>query len=202
MPYEIVRRFEKEVAEYSGAKYGIMVNSCTNAIFLCCLYCNVKRVILPAYTYPGVAMSVINAGGNIKFQDYKWQGAYQLEPYRIFDSALRFKKGMYRKNSLYCLSFHYKKLLPIGHGGMILCDDKAEYDWFKRMSFDGRTEGVPLNREYFDVIGYHCNVMPEQAARGMMFFHLVKNKDLPDLKVEEQGYPDLRKFNIFKQDGK
>lgn len=200
MPYEIVRRFEREVAEYAGAEYGIMVNSCTNALFLACLYSKVKRLILPAHTYPGVAMAVINAGGSIEFQDYKWEGVYQLEPYRIFDSALRFKKGMYRKGSLYCLSFHYKKLLPIGHGGMILCDDEYEYKWFKKMSFDGRTEGVPLDKENFDMIGYHCNVMPEQAARGLMFFHLAKNKVLQDLKVEEQNYPDLRNFGVFQHE--
>jgi hypothetical protein len=34
----------------------------------------------------------------------------------------------------------------------------------------------------------------EQAARGIQLFSLIKDKDLPDMKVEEQGYPDLSQF--------
>lgn len=201
MPYTVVRKFEAEVAKYAGAKYGVMVNSCTNALFLCCKYLGVGRVVIPKFTYPGVACSIINAGGFIEFEDGTWQGRYELWPYGIIDSALRFKKGMYIKGSLYCLSFHYKKLLPIGHGGMILCDSKKEHTWFKKMSFDGRAEGVPLNEDKLDMVGYHMNVTPEQAARGLMLFHLIKNKDLSDLKVEEQNYPDLSKVAVYNQKG-
>ena len=35
-PYNIVRMFEEEMAHYTGAKYAISVDSCTNALFLCC----------------------------------------------------------------------------------------------------------------------------------------------------------------------
>ena len=37
-PYKIVRMFEEEVAEYTGAPYAVSVDSCTNAIFLACKY--------------------------------------------------------------------------------------------------------------------------------------------------------------------
>jgi hypothetical protein len=41
--------------------------------------------------------------------------------------------------------------------------------------------------------------MPEQACRGLQLFNLIKDKDLPDLKVDEQGYPDLSKWSIYKR---
>jgi dTDP-4-amino-4,6-dideoxygalactose transaminase len=201
-PYEVVRKFENEITQYAGAKYGIMVNSCTNAIFLCCKYLKVKTVYLPKFTYPGVACSVINAGGKIIFRNLPWYGRYFLEPYYIYDSALRFTRGMYVKDSLYCLSFHYKKHLPIGHGGMILCNNEKTYLWLKKMSFDGRTEGVPLSKDKLNMVGWHMNVTPEQAARGLMLFHLIKNKELPDLEVAAQGYPDLSKIAIYNQKGR
>ena len=37
-PYKIVKMFEEEIAEYTGAPYAISVDSCTNAIFLVCKY--------------------------------------------------------------------------------------------------------------------------------------------------------------------
>ena len=46
-PYKIVKMFEEEIAEYTGAKYAVSVDSCTNALFLCCTYLNVDEVIIP-----------------------------------------------------------------------------------------------------------------------------------------------------------
>ncbi len=37
-PYKIVKMFEEEVAEYTGAPYVISIDSCTNALFLICKY--------------------------------------------------------------------------------------------------------------------------------------------------------------------
>ena len=37
-PYKIVKMFEEEVARYTGAKYAVSVDSCTNALFLCLMY--------------------------------------------------------------------------------------------------------------------------------------------------------------------
>ena len=124
--YQVVRNFEQAVADYAGAKYGVAVDSCTNAILLCCKYCEVETVVLPKKTYVGVAYSILHAGGKIEFVDDDWQGAYQLWPYPIIDSARRFKRGMYHDlgpYTLYCLSFHWSKHIPIGRGGMILTDN-------------------------------------------------------------------------------
>ena len=46
-PYKIVKMFEEEMAYYTGAPYAVSVNSCTNAIFLCCKYLDVEEVTIP-----------------------------------------------------------------------------------------------------------------------------------------------------------
>ncbi len=197
MAFTVVRKFENEIARYSGAPYAVSIMNATCAIFLCCLYRAVEEVTIPAYTYPGVASSIKNVGGTIKFSQDKWQGIYELAPYKIIDSALRFKRGMYIPNTLYCLSFAMKKSLPIGRGGMILTDDRGAYEWLKKARFDGRTEGVPIAEDNYTMLGWNMYMSPEQAARGLWIFDSLKNKDIPDIDPETQGYPDLSKFPIF-----
>lgn len=196
-PYQIVKDFEQVVADYAGAPFAVAADSCTNAILLCCKYLNIDTVRLPKKTYVGVAYSVIHAGGKVEFVDNEWTGAYQLEPYPIIDSARRFKRDMYIFGTLYCLSFHWSKHLPIGRGGMILTDDIEAVKWLRKARFDGRTEGVPCKEDIFDVAGYHCYLIPEQAARGLMLMQSVKD-DYPDL--PEENYPDLSER--FKWKGK
>ena len=50
-PYKIVKMFEEEISDYTGAPYAISVDSCTNALFLCCKYLNVLEVTIPKKTY-------------------------------------------------------------------------------------------------------------------------------------------------------
>lgn len=197
--YDAVRDFEATIASWTGAPYAVAVESCTMAIFLCLKYINgVFPVQIPKFTYPGVANSIIHAGYKIHFMPYQWEGVYHLFPYNVVDCALRFRKGMYDPGSLQCLSFHYKKLLPIERGGMILTDDKDAVDWLKMARFDGRKEGVPLNEDNATICGWNAYMTPEQASRGLALFEVIKDKDLPDLKVAEQSYPDLSTWRCFK----
>ena len=89
MPYTIVRRFEKAVAEYAGSKYAVAVSSCSNAIFLCCHYLKVGLVYIPKHTYPSVPASIKHAGGSVIWTDEKWKGIYQLYPYLIYENLGR-----------------------------------------------------------------------------------------------------------------
>ena len=200
-PYKIVKDFEETIAEYAGAKYGVAVESCCAAIFLSLQSFNIGNIFteitIPKMTYPGVAMAIANSNNHINFTDKKWRGIYRLDPTTIIDSALRFRKGMYIKKTLYCLSFHYKKHLPIGRGGMILTDDKKIYNWFKMARFDGRKE-TPLSQDNAAIIGWNMYMTPEQAARGLELFETIKNKNLSDLKVKDQHYPDLSKWRCFR----
>lgn len=220
-PYQIVTDFEEAIAEYCGSKYCVGVESCTAAIFLCLVYQRqfgsywdekkydeygeLNNVIsLPTHTYPGVAASIIHAGFNIVFRKgpwNNWEGEYQLYPLHIWDCALRFKRGMYREKEFQCLSFHIRKLLPIGRGGAILTDNKDAYEWFRLARFDGR-EPVPLQEQKdFKVLGYNMYMPPADAARGLQLLQAFGDKELPDLKVEDQKYTDLSKFKIYTQDG-
>lgn len=194
-PYQIVREFEGMIAQFSGATYGVAVESCSAAIFLCCEYLKAEEVTIPCFTYPSVPMAIVHAGGKVKFHDRPWHGVYELEPYKIYDGALRFRRNMYEGGYL-CLSFHFKKHLPIGRGGMILTNDGEAYKWLKKARFDGRDE-VPLNEDFITQLGWNMYLTPEQAARGIALFSVIKDKDLPDLDSTKQDYPDLSKLEIF-----
>lgn len=197
-PFDVVRQFEQAVADYAGAKYGVGVISCSNALMLSCAYRKVKEVTIPKRTYVSVPYSIIHAGGTVNFEEVDWEGVYELKPYKIIDGALRFRRGMYQPGTLHCLSFHYRKPLSIGRGGMILTDNKDAYEWLKRARFDGRTEGVPMTEDNFTHLGWNVYMYPEEAAKGLHRFNFIKDRDLPDLDVGSQGYPDLSKFEVFK----
>lgn len=90
-PYDVVEALEKEVAEYCGANHAVAVDSCSNALLLALRYRFDKGfgryVVIPRYTYVGVAQAIVNAGGVPCFRDEKWQGAYELAGVKIVDAA-------------------------------------------------------------------------------------------------------------------
>lgn len=148
-------------------------------------------VTIPKRTYFSVPFGIIHAGGAVKFEDRKWRGAYQLKPYPIMDSAIRFRKGMYRPGFFWCLSFHYCKHIPIGRGGMILTDSRKAADWFRKMRNDGRRE-IPKEMDRVELKGWNAYMTPEQAARGLaLFYWRIYGKENPpdiDMKYEDLSY--------------
>ena len=201
-PYKIVQMFEEEMAHYTGAPYAISVNSCTNALFLCCKWVNVegKDVIIPNKTYLSPPQSIMQAGGRLVFEDINWEGIYQLKPFPIYDAAKRLTSGMYSPGTFMCLSFHIKKHLKIGKGGMILCDNKDAAEWFKAKRYEGRTAGLKYHEDMICEEGWNMYMTPEQATRGLM---LMQNypTHMPDL-IEVPPYRDLTEFPLFKNKGK
>lgn len=195
-PYKIVQMFEEEVAAYTGAPFAVAVDSCTNAIFLSCKYLNVKEVTIPKKTYLSVPMSILHAGGELNFEDRQWSGIYQLEPYSIYDAAKRFTSNMYIPGSYMCISFHIKKLLSLGKGGMILTDNYEAVEWFKKARYEGRSE-VNYKDDNVDMLGWNMYMTPQQASHGLA---LMQNypEHVPDL-GENNGYRDLTEFTIFKE---
>ena len=198
-PFLVVRAFEEDVALYTGSKYAVAVDSCTNAIFLACKYLEVKQVTIPSKTYLSVPQSIIHAGGEVIFDKREktnsWSGIYQLKPYPIYDSAKRFTSDMYIPKTYMCLSFHIKKHLKIGKGGMILTDDNMAYEWFKQARYEGRHE-VYYKEDDINMLGWNMYMTPQQACHGLA---LMQNMPLhnPDLD-ENNGYRDLTEFSIFK----
>lgn len=198
-PYNVVKLFEEAIAEYAGSKYAVSTDSCTSSLFLSMMYSNVRgrTITIPKHTYVGVPCAIIHAGARVNFSDDRWQGTYKLSPFDITDGALRFRRGMY-EGGLHCISGHVKKILNIGRCGLILTDDPKANDWLRRARFDGRRP-VPMLEDDFDMLGWNCYLTPEQASRGIQIFQVIKDKDIPDLIVEEQGYPDLSLYPIYKQ---
>ena len=199
-PFKIVRMFEEEIAEYTGSKYAVSVDSCTNALFLCCKYLDVKEVTIPCKTYLSVPMSIIHSGAEVVFdktaKTNHWNGIYQLKPYPIYDSAKRLTSNMYIKDSFMCLSFHIKKQLPIGKGGMILTDDADAVEWFKKARYEGRSE-VYYKEDNVKTLGWNMYMAPQQAATGLALFQNYPEHNI-DLE-EKNGYRDLTEFDIFKE---
>ena len=205
-PIDINDIFEKKVAKFAGSKYGVAVNSSSSGIFLClkyyqAMYGNQKdfptTITVPSRTYISVPMTVINAGFKVKFEDIKWKGIYDLEPFNLVDGATRWTKDMYvGDGALQVVSFQVKKRIPIGAGGMILTDDKKEYEWLKLASHDGRNMNVHYGDDEFAIIGWHMNMIPEDAARGILLIDSVPevNEDV----YSWENYYDISKRKVFK----
>jgi len=201
-PYLVVEELEKRISEWAGAPYGVAVESGSAAIFLSLMYHKEKyghigSVTIPSRTYPSVPCSIIHSGGKVRFEDIDWAGEYELWPLKIWDSALRFRKEMYH-GGMQCISGHIKKRLNVGRMGMILLDDKDAYEWLKKARFDGRNP-VPLQEDNLTQLGWNLYLSPPDAARAIQIFEVLRDKDLPDLPVEEQKYSDLSLYKIYTQ---
>ena len=202
-PYKVVKLFEEEVADYTGAPYAVSVDNCTNALFLSLMYMrekhgnSIKEVTIPSKTYLSVPQSIIHSGYEPVFDSSRndWKGIYKLDPFPIYDAAKRFTSGMYIAGSFMCLSFHIKKHLKIGKGGMILTDDAEAVDWFKTARYEGRSEKL-YHEDDIKTLGWNMYMTPQQASHGLA---LMQNYPLhsPDL-GENNGYRDLSEFTVFK----
>jgi dTDP-4-amino-4,6-dideoxygalactose transaminase len=205
--YGVVADFEKAICDYTGAPYSVAVDNCCNALFLVMKYIGVggSEVTIPKHTYPGVPCEIINAGAYVKFKDNEGggnilTGAYQLEPYPVYDSALRFTADMYIRNTYMCCSFTgpYKHL-KLTKGGCILTDNEKAYTWLKRARFSGRGE-CSYHEDSFEFAGWNYYMIPEIAARGLMlmrqFYELdgVTKKQNPDISIP---YPNLSTHKAY-----
>lgn len=220
-PHQVTRDFEAELCRYTGAKYAVAVNSCTSALLLACAWCirpyNPDRdgdvpehmaraeIEIPKRTYVSVPCSIIHAGATVSFRDEDWVGYYQLKPYPVFDSARWFTSQLFPavtrastgaiSPAFVCVSFHVSKTLGDSQGGAILHDCDEADAWFRRMRFDGRTEGVPPNQDDFREIGYHCYLSPDVATRLLWKLSVLPQYNAP---LANDAYPGLDKFEVFR----
>jgi len=204
--YKVTEDFEKALCDYTGAPYAIALDNQSNALFLALKYEKVEgmKISIPSRTYPSVPCEIIHAGAKVEFEKVEGvtlKGAYQLKPTKVWDSALRFTADMYIPKTHMCVSFTgpYKHL-KLSKGGAILTDDYHAMLWFKRARFSGRRE-CSYHEDNFDMLGWNFYMMPEIAARGLLFMNQFYNaldgskKEMPDI---EHPYPDLSKFEIYK----
>lgn len=209
--YKITEEFERALSEYTGAPYVVTVDNMSNALFLALYYeKNITKSItsdfitIPNRTYPSVPCEIIHAGLKVNFETVEGKtikGMYQLKGSNVWDSALSFTADMYKPNQHLCVSFtgpykHFK----LSKGGAILTDSHDAYLWFKRARYSGRRE-CSYHDDYLDMIGWNFYMMPELAARGLLLMNQFNNLDGSKKHNEdlELPYPDLSKFEIYKQ---
>lgn len=201
--------FERKLADFSGSKFAVLTDCCTNAIFLSLMYLKQigeinegQTVGIPDKTYVSVAQTISHAGLIPRLRSLEWQGMYLLEGTRVVDGAGRFTEGMYKsQDSLHCLSFQIKKRLPIGRGGAILTDDEGAAKWLKLASYDGRQLETPYNAtHHVTQFGWHMYMTPEDAARGIWIMD-----QLPKVNSDTMGsknYPEISKYAFCPEEWK
>ena len=103
---------------------------------------------------------------------------------------------MYVAGQFQCVSFATAKILGAEQGGAILHDCDEADAWFRRMRFDGRTEGVDPREDNFDLpYAYHCIMLPSTAAELILKLHHLPPVN-SDLGYYE--YPELSKHKGFR----
>ena len=211
-PWDWVTHFENAIARYAGAKHAIACDSNTNAIRLLIYY--FKDVLadggvpkdynwnIPKNTYVSVPNQLILSGCKFKFIDKQWDNMYRIGSSPIIDAAVCLKESMFKDNHVYredcmVLSFHHRKIIQIGKGGMILTNDDKLNDWLRPMIYDGRRKYITYDTDEFQCVGWHMYMTPEDAKKGLELFH---SKDIianNESKGSSKTYKDLSKQPIF-----
>jgi len=194
MNYQVIFEFEEALASYTGAPYVVVTDGCSHAIELCMRYDQVKYCEFTPYTYLSVPMTMHKLGINYQYLDHEWQrwvGEYQFIGTRIWDSARRLERNMYRTGQMQCLSFGNGKPMQLGKVGCILLDDYQAYQKLSMMRSDGRNLKItPWINQTEMSVGYHYFPTLESVTHGI--------KLLPTIDVTPvyTDYPDCRKINI------
>ena len=203
-PWDWVTVFENTVSDYCGYKYGVAVDSNSNAIRLMLEYLKIKdqHIVIPARTYVSVPNQIILSGNHPLFEDYKWNGFYQFGgDIPIIDAATAFYEDMGKdhQDKFMILSFHKKKILNIGKGGMILTNDEKFVEWARPMIYDGRHKDRLYKDDEFECIGWHMYMTPEDAMRGLRIFHSPRIQSWNEHCGSSKVYGDLRKQKIYEK---
>lgn len=193
--FDKILKFERELAQFTGAPYAIMTDCCTHAIELCMRHDRVREVVMTPWTYLSIPMTMHKLGIKYYFREEEWVGEYRFHGTRIWDSARRCQRNMYRPGQIQCLSFGHGKPLHIGRGGAILLDDPQAYSKLICMRYDGRDLAIsPWQDQKTFSVGYHYKPTPEEADIGAALLIGLYEKDpVPEPVI----YPDLRRISII-----
>tara|TARA_X000000950_G_scaffold38655_2_gene41274 strand:+ start:5024 stop:5614 length:591 start_codon:yes stop_codon:yes gene_type:complete len=196
MSFEIIKKFENEVANFFGAPYAVAVDCCTHGLELCLRKNNIKKISVPKRTYISVPLLSKKLNINLEWREEQWNDYYYLTE-NIIDAAVLWKEKSYIPNTYMCISFQYRKHLSLGRGGIILFDKEEDYENLKKMSYDGRSPNSPWMEQNIKTIGYHYYMTPETAQLGLDKLEGAINKQPKKWKYKE--WPDLTKMAVFKK---
>ena len=204
-PWDYVTSFENAIKEYCGYGYAIACDSNTNAIRLCLEYLGIKKekIKIPARTYVSVPNQIIHSGNYPDLVGMEWYGEYQIGDTPIIDSACKFEKNSavsHQDPHYKILSFHHRKIINIGKGGMILTNDGMFEQWARTMIYDGRHKEVNYTNDQFECYGYHMYLTPEEAKIGLSILHSDRIGEDIIMCASHEDYKDLREQEIFKKE--
>jgi dTDP-4-amino-4,6-dideoxygalactose transaminase len=196
MSFEIINDFEKEIANFFGAKFAVAVDSCTHGVELCLRHTKPNLLRIPKNTYLSIPFLSEKLKIKMEWTDEKWVDYYYITD-KVIDAAVLWKKNSYIENTMMCLSFQYQKHLSLGRGGVILLDNENDYNTLKKMSYDGRLPNVPWRNQDINMIGYHYYMTPETAKLGLdKLPEAIKNKPKNWVYTD---WPDLTKMKVFQK---
>ena len=130
-PFKPLAKFEKQIADFYGAPYGVAVDCCTHGMELCLRLKQYNDIKVPRQTYISVPFMLKKLNLSFEWKNESWMYYYYITE-DIIDGAVWFKKDGYISGTKMCLSFHFKKPINIGRGGMILLDNKEDRDKFSK----------------------------------------------------------------------
>lgn len=122
-----VKKFEKAIADFTGAKFGIAVNSCTSGQFLMSQIIGLQsgdEVIVPSFTWISTANSIEFLGAKAVFCDINIE-TFNIDIDRIEDLINERTKAIYPVN-LFGLPSEMEKILEIaGKYNLRVIEDSA-----------------------------------------------------------------------------
>lgn len=124
---KVAHEFEREFAEYVGARHALAVNSNTSGMILAMEACGVGRgtaVITTPYTFVSTAASAVHLGADVAFADIE-EGSYSISPGSVEEILAADTEKRVRA------------IVPVHIAGN-LCDMEALNALAKKYSTDGR----------------------------------------------------------------
>jgi dTDP-4-amino-4,6-dideoxygalactose transaminase len=191
----MIEEFESKIAEFFGSPYAVAIDSCTHGLELCLRYTGHDNILVPTRTYISVPMTLIKLGLDWGWKEEEWSDYYYLDNTNIIDAAVLWGENTYIPNTFMCLSFQFRKHLSLGRGGMILLQDKHDYNQLKKMSYDGRDFNKPWAEQDISTMGYHYYMTPEMAEIGIKKLNTAKK--IPGKKWSYKDYPYLTNMSVF-----
>lgn len=223
-----VAEFEKEFADYVGARHAVATSSCTTALHAALSLSGIgsgDEVIVPSLSFIATANAVVHCGAVPVFIDIDTLTC-NLDPARLEMvitkktraimpvhqmglpadmDAIRDVAGRYGllviedaacaigseykgekiggRGALACFSFHPRKIITTGEGGMITTDDSQTAEKLRRFRHHGMsisdlerhaTDKVLV--ESYPEVGYNYRMTDMQAAMG-----IAQMKKLPEI---------------------
>ena len=95
MSFDTLFKFEKALAEYTGAPYAVVTDGCTHALELCFRLDRITYTEFTAFTYLSILqlMNKLNVSYELKTEYWNSAGEYQFAKTNIWDSARLLKPG-------------------------------------------------------------------------------------------------------------